>query len=60
MSYRVAVRRMLIRNAFQDHDRVRRGLVTKSQFIRVMLTELKFDLTEAEVSEGPNLRTTYN
>lgn len=47
--YRVRVRRMLIRNAFQDHDRVRRGLVTKTQFARVMLTELTFDLTEAEV-----------
>jgi len=45
----VRQRRPLLRAAFQDHDRVRKGHVTRSQCMRVMHS-LGFEMKEAEVA----------
>jgi len=45
---RVRQRRPLLRDAFQDHDRVRKGHVTRSQFMRV-IDSLGFELAEVQL-----------
>lgn len=47
---RAKIRRCLLRSAFQDMDRTRRGHVTRTQFARVM-GMLGFELTERDVSD---------
>jgi len=47
---RVRFRRCLLRSAFQDMDRTRRGHVTRSQFARVM-GMLGFELSEGDIND---------
>lgn len=47
---RVKFRRCLLRSAFQDMDRTRRGHVTRSQFARVMCM-LGFELNEGDLND---------